>query len=148
MQLERINVYYTEASTGKYVPRAVLVDLEPGTMDSIRSGPFGQIFKPDNFIFGASFYKLNGSLIFFLMPCIILKTFFYFPRPEWRRKQLGQGTLHRRSRIDRVCFGCCEERSRGMRLRARIPAHSLSGRWDRIGNGHVADLQNPRRISR
>merc|ERR1712136_386673 len=39
LQLERINVYYNEASGGKYVPRAVLVDLEPGTMDSVRSGP-------------------------------------------------------------------------------------------------------------
>ena len=39
---------------GKYVPRAVLVDLEPGTMDSVRSGPFGQIFRPDNFVFGQS----------------------------------------------------------------------------------------------
>ena len=29
----------------KYVPRAILVDLEPGTMDSVRSGPFGQIFR-------------------------------------------------------------------------------------------------------
>ena len=37
---------------GKYVPRAILVDLEPGTMDSVRSGPFGQIFRPDNFGFG------------------------------------------------------------------------------------------------
>lgn len=37
---------------GKYVPRACLVDLEPGTMDSVRSGPFGQIFRPDNFVFG------------------------------------------------------------------------------------------------
>lgn len=37
---------------GKYVPRAVLVDLEPGTMDSVRSGPFGQVFRPDNFVFG------------------------------------------------------------------------------------------------
>lgn len=37
---------------GKYVPRAILVDLEPGTMDSVRSGPFGQIFRPDNFVFG------------------------------------------------------------------------------------------------
>ena len=45
LQLERINVYYNEASGGKYVPRAVLVDLEPGTMDSVRSGPFGQIFR-------------------------------------------------------------------------------------------------------
>ncbi|CAI6355022.1 unnamed protein product [Macrosiphum euphorbiae] len=34
LQLERINVYYTEALGGKYVPRAILVDLEPGTMDS------------------------------------------------------------------------------------------------------------------
>lgn len=42
----------TNFSGGKYVPRAVLVDLEPGTMDSVRSGPFGQIFRPDNFVFG------------------------------------------------------------------------------------------------
>jgi tubulin beta len=27
LQLERINVYYNEASGGKYVPRAILVDL-------------------------------------------------------------------------------------------------------------------------
>ena len=54
LQLERINVYYNEASGGKYVPRAVLVDLEPGTMDSVRSGPFGTLFRPDNFVFGQS----------------------------------------------------------------------------------------------
>ncbi|XP_071385857.1 tubulin beta-1 chain isoform X10 [Centroberyx affinis] len=54
LQLDRISVYYNEASGGKYVPRAVLVDLEPGTMDSVRSGPFGQIFRPDNFVFGQS----------------------------------------------------------------------------------------------
>ena len=52
LQLERISVYFNEGSSGKYVPRAVLVDLEPGTMDSIRSGPFGQVFRPDNFVFG------------------------------------------------------------------------------------------------
>uniref|UniRef100_A0A8C1PZV6 Tubulin/FtsZ GTPase domain-containing protein n=1 Tax=Cyprinus carpio TaxID=7962 RepID=A0A8C1PZV6_CYPCA len=51
LQLDRISVYYNEASGGKYVPRAILVDLEPGTMDSVRSGPFGQIFRPDNFVF-------------------------------------------------------------------------------------------------
>ncbi|EEC14639.1 beta-tubulin, putative, partial [Ixodes scapularis] len=54
LQLERINVYYNEASGGRYVPRAILVDLEPGTMDTVRSGPFGQLFKPDNFVFGQS----------------------------------------------------------------------------------------------
>lgn len=51
-QLERISVYYNEAGTNRYVPRAVLVDLEPGTMDSVRSGPLGNLFRPDNFVFG------------------------------------------------------------------------------------------------
>ncbi|CAN1264784.1 Tubulin beta-8 chain, partial [Linum perenne] len=53
-QIERVNVYYNEASCGRFVPRAVLMDLEPGTMDSVRSGPYGQIFRPDNFVFGQS----------------------------------------------------------------------------------------------
>ncbi|KAG5854138.1 hypothetical protein ANANG_G00034380 [Anguilla anguilla] len=43
-----------QVRSGKFVPRAILVDLEPGTMDSVRSGPFGQIFRPDNFVFGQS----------------------------------------------------------------------------------------------
>ncbi|PVV03108.1 hypothetical protein BB560_002425 [Smittium megazygosporum] len=54
LQLERIDVYYNEASRGKYVPRAVLVDLEPGVMDTLKAGPLGQLFRPDNFVFGQS----------------------------------------------------------------------------------------------
>ena len=50
VQLERVNVYFNEASGGRYVPRAVLMDLEPGTMDSLRTGPYGQLFRPDNFV--------------------------------------------------------------------------------------------------
>ena len=87
LQLERINVYFNEATGGRYVPRAILMDLEPGmitisafccaiksvfarplvfylfcfplcfyagTMDSVRAGPYGQLFRPDNFVFGQS----------------------------------------------------------------------------------------------
>ncbi|KAL0074248.1 beta-tubulin, partial [Phycomyces blakesleeanus] len=54
LQLERINVYYNEGSAGKYVPRAVLVDLEPATMDAIRSSPYGKLYRPDNFVNGQS----------------------------------------------------------------------------------------------
>ncbi|KAB8236205.1 tubulin beta chain [Aspergillus alliaceus] len=53
-ELERMNVYFNEVDNKKYVPRAVLVDLEPGTMDAVRAGPFGQLFRPDNFVFGQS----------------------------------------------------------------------------------------------
>ena len=48
------NACFFYIAGSKYVPRSVLLDLEPGTMDSVRSGPFGQIFRPDNFVFGHS----------------------------------------------------------------------------------------------
>jgi tubulin beta len=51
-QLERISVYYNEVGARKYVPRAILVDLEPGTGDAIRAGPIGSMFRPDNFVSG------------------------------------------------------------------------------------------------
>ncbi|KAJ3508869.1 hypothetical protein NM208_g15752 [Fusarium decemcellulare] len=44
----------TRPPSNKYVPRAVLVDLEPGVIDAVRAGPFGQLFRPDNFVFGQS----------------------------------------------------------------------------------------------
>jgi tubulin beta len=34
-QLDRINVFYHEASDSKYVPRAVLFDLEPGVIGAV-----------------------------------------------------------------------------------------------------------------
>jgi len=43
----------------RYVPRAILMDLEPDTMDSVRAGPFGQIFRPDNLVFGQSTASYN-----------------------------------------------------------------------------------------
>eukprot|EP00931_Biecheleriopsis_adriatica_P046036 TRINITY_DN26403_c0_g1_i1.p1 TRINITY_DN26403_c0_g1~~TRINITY_DN26403_c0_g1_i1.p1 ORF type:complete len:466 (+),score=105.63 TRINITY_DN26403_c0_g1_i1:34-1398(+) len=53
LQLDRIGVYFNEVS-GRFVPRAVLVDLEPGAVDAVRASPFGQLFHPDNCIVGNS----------------------------------------------------------------------------------------------
>lgn len=39
-------ILFLQATGGRYVPRAILMDLEPGTMDSVRAGPFGQLFRP------------------------------------------------------------------------------------------------------
>lgn len=41
---------------GRLVPRSILVDLEPGTMDAIKASSIGKLFRPDNFIFG-----MNGA---------------------------------------------------------------------------------------
>ena len=53
-QLTVLSHWYSEGVPGKYVPRAILVDLEPGTMDSIKAGPMGELFKPSHFVFGTS----------------------------------------------------------------------------------------------
>jgi len=53
-QLQRVEVYYMEGSYGNFVPRCILVDLEPGTLDNARSCTYGQLFRPDNFVGGGS----------------------------------------------------------------------------------------------
>jgi tubulin beta len=56
--LENVSVYFRPTSeeklNAKYIPRAVLVDLEPGTMDVIKACSIGKVFKPDNMCFGAN----------------------------------------------------------------------------------------------
>jgi len=54
LQLERINVYFNEVLGNKYVPRAILVDLEPGTMDACKASAIGTLFRPDNFVYAQS----------------------------------------------------------------------------------------------
>lgn len=56
LQMERINVYYTEANGGKYVPRAILVDL--GTASK--------------YIYTA--FRENSHFISFFMPKILIIT--------------------------------------------------------------------------
>lgn len=76
-------MYYNEAQGGKYVPRAVIVDLEPGVVDNIKvknkffdkirnrfnliikkAGPQAHLFRPDNMVCanngaGNSWAKVN-----------------------------------------------------------------------------------------
>jgi tubulin beta len=49
IQRVRAGVYYTEVDKTRFVPRAVLVDLEPGTMDVIKANT-PDLFRPDNMI--------------------------------------------------------------------------------------------------
>ena len=51
-QLEGIIVHCNEATGGRYVFRAILMCLEPRTMDNIRAGPSRRLFRPDNLVLG------------------------------------------------------------------------------------------------
>ena len=55
LRLDKIDVFFNEASKRRYVPRAVVVDLEPGVVtDTIKPSPVGKMFKPDNMVTGAN----------------------------------------------------------------------------------------------
>jgi len=51
-QLRRMPVYYSESSTGRFVPRTLLFDMEPGTLNFIRSSEWGSLYHPNAYIFG------------------------------------------------------------------------------------------------
>ncbi|RMJ26535.1 hypothetical protein PHISP_02582 [Aspergillus sp. HF37] len=53
-EMDKVDVYFNEVDHRKYVPRSVLVDLEPGTIDAVRGGPNGELFRPDNYVSGHS----------------------------------------------------------------------------------------------
>ena len=51
-QKQKLEVYYDEIKSNNYSARAVLVDLESGTIDSICRNKHAKLYKPDNFISG------------------------------------------------------------------------------------------------
>merc|ERR1719243_24245 len=61
------------------------MDLEPGTMDSVRAGPFGQLFRPDNFVFGQTGAGMGTLLISKIReeyPDRVMLTFSVVPSPK------------------------------------------------------------------
>ena len=42
----------TETGSGKHVPRAVFVDLEPTVIDEVRTGTYRQLFHPEQLMSG------------------------------------------------------------------------------------------------
>lgn len=54
LEKKGLNVYFNEASSGKYVPRSINVDLEPATLEAVRYSKLGNLFRPDNFVNGQS----------------------------------------------------------------------------------------------
>ncbi|KAB2056131.1 hypothetical protein ERO13_A11G076100v2 [Gossypium hirsutum] len=49
---DAFNTFFSETGSGKHVPRAVFVDLEPTVIDEVRTGPYRQLFHPEQLISG------------------------------------------------------------------------------------------------
>ncbi|NXD87204.1 TBA protein, partial [Halcyon senegalensis] len=44
--------FFSETGSGKYVPRAIFIDLEPSVIDEIRTGTYRTLFHPEQLISG------------------------------------------------------------------------------------------------
>ena len=49
---DAFNTFFSETGAGKYVPRSVMMDLEPTVIDEVRTGTYRQLFHPEQLISG------------------------------------------------------------------------------------------------
>ncbi|KAJ6628843.1 tubulin alpha [Mycena sp. CBHHK59/15] len=46
------STFFSETGSGKHVPRSLYVDLEPGVIDDVKTGPYRSLFHPETMITG------------------------------------------------------------------------------------------------
>lgn len=49
---DAFNTFFSETGSGKHVPRAIFLDLEPTVIDEVRAGSYRQLFHPEQLISG------------------------------------------------------------------------------------------------
>lgn len=49
---DTFSTFFSETGSGKHVPRAIFVDLEPTVVDEVRTGTYRQLFHPEQLITG------------------------------------------------------------------------------------------------
>ena len=58
---DSFNTFFSETGSGKHVPRAVFIDLEPSVVDEVRAGAYREIYHPENLISGKEDAANNNS---------------------------------------------------------------------------------------
>ena len=78
------SVLFNQSSAGKFIPRALLIDLSPDTIEPIQNSALSNLFDHDNFVV----YK--GQSGFVLLFCIFLYLFgnvFFIAKPKKKHTQ-------------------------------------------------------------
>lgn len=69
---DSFNTFFSETGTGKHVPRAIFMDLEPNCIDEIKTGVYRDLFNPVQMIAGKEdaannyargFYTIGNEVI-------------------------------------------------------------------------------------
>ena len=58
-----METFFTETRHGKFVPRALMVDLDPGPIDEIRTGDSRHLFHPELLVSGKEDAANNCEIV-------------------------------------------------------------------------------------
>ena len=128
-------------------------------MDSVRSGPYGQIFRPDNFVFGQTGAGNNWAKGHYTEGAELIDSVLDVVRKEAESCDCLQGVLPLCSPGAAACHAGRQladaepgvaRHECGCRRNClcRLPGVPQPGRGDRVGHGHPADQQDPGGVSR
>lgn len=141
LQLERINVYYNEASGKLSSHLSDLLPFLPGCsmLITFLFAFRWQIRAQSHLSRLRTWHHGLGAQRTFRTNLQTRQLCFWTIRS---RQQLGQRSLHRRCRTRGLGPRCRQERGRKLRLSSGIPTYTFFGRWHRIRNGNITHFQN------
>jgi tubulin alpha len=58
------STFFSETSSGKYVPRSIYFDLEPGVIEDVRTSPYRALFHPETMVTGKEDAANNCEHVF------------------------------------------------------------------------------------
>lgn len=82
VQLNKIDICFRETSGGRFIPRAVLIDLDPTSVNSVKNSKYGGLFHPDNYICSTSSTGNNFAKGFYSDGSDILESIMEVVRKE------------------------------------------------------------------
>uniref|UniRef100_H2XZ21 Tubulin beta chain n=2 Tax=Ciona intestinalis TaxID=7719 RepID=H2XZ21_CIOIN len=90
-QLERINTYFDNVQGSKYVPRAVLVDMDADEMNFLKSNPIGQVMRAENLVFCGQKTGNNWAKGFYTDGAVTMEAVLKAVRKEVESCDFAQG---------------------------------------------------------
>jgi tubulin alpha len=72
---DSFNTFFTETGAGKFVPRCLMVDLEPTCVDEIRTGTYRNLYHPEQLISGKEDAANNYARGHYTIGAPLLPTF-------------------------------------------------------------------------
>jgi tubulin alpha len=101
------STFFSETGSGKHVPRSLYIDLEPGVIDDVKTGPYRSLFHPETLITGKEDAANNCNSFFHLFALnLLIKTIHVDARGHYTvGKELIDPVMDKLRRLADNCSG-------------------------------------------